>query len=109
MILSLLNLAYIVMVKPYETENFLNFFNELTIVICLYMMVIFLDCDDVDFSTNVSWVFISINCFNMIFNLSQIIVAICKGGFKDIQKSRMKKKYELYVSTYNQYKNENAF
>jgi len=85
MMFSLLNLGYIIIVKPHKESNLLLIFNELTILICLYMMIIYLNCTIIELSINISWVFISVCCFNMIVNLSLIVFSIVKTVIHDIK------------------------
>ena len=94
LLFSLLNMFYILKVQAYKTSKWLAIFNEFTILICAYMMVIYLDCDHVDFSTNLSWFFITLCCFNMFTNISTMIYGLGYNGYKSALENRGKKEYD---------------
>ena len=59
-----------------KLTNMIEVFNEISILLCAYMMMTFKVSNNGDFLTMLSWVFIGTTCFNMLVNITIMIVDI---------------------------------
>lgn len=77
MIFSLVNFVYMLAAKPMEEGNKIELFNEFCILLCAYVMNIFLaKAAPAPFMFNVGWVFMGISVFNIVVNFAAMFVGL---------------------------------
>ena len=72
--LSLVHLTYIAAVRPHDSfhTNAIECFDELSIMICNYLMYLFMLSDDLSLSNKLSWTFIAFNVLNIAVHVTII-------------------------------------
>jgi hypothetical protein len=90
MAISLLNLSYIITEKPYEEKrtNQIEAFNEVCILMCNYLMQVFVEGQELQMMITLTWVFIGVNLINVGLNIIIIIYDIIIEFAKWIMKLR---------------------
>ena len=91
MVMSTINFIYMVSAKPLvsKSENKIELFNELCILLCCHLMTTFLNIAmPAEFAGVLGWVFVGVATFNVIFNLSCTIYTTLMEFKEKIQKRR---------------------
>ena len=74
---SLLNSIYIAGERPYNGKmNIVEAFNELCMLLCMYLLSTFMICTNSGLSIKLSWVFIGICSLNILVHMGIILVSI---------------------------------
>ena len=95
---SVINFVYLYTVKPLETrkENLIELINEFCILECAYIYNIFVRGEGtLEFLDNMGWVFLGISAFNILCNLSFVILdttsTFWQNGKSKLDQRRVKK------------------
>jgi hypothetical protein len=59
-VFTVINFLYTAAAKPYQENNLCEIMNETAILLCGYLMNVFFQSDDPEFSEIIGWVFIAI-------------------------------------------------
>ncbi|CDW89271.1 UNKNOWN [Stylonychia lemnae] len=93
MISSLINLYYLILVKPFETkgQNILEIFNEICIVICIYHIIVFSDfTDDPYLKYDLGWSLNGIALCQILVNTIYILFGTVKNLILNLRKQFQK-------------------
>jgi len=94
-ILSLINITYQIMVKPFELkkDNYIEVFNEGSILVSAYMMCIFLDKQSSqEFLKLVGWSFMGLTFFNVGINAVALLFNHIYEGIVGLRRQRQAQK-----------------
>lgn len=90
-VLSLLNLLFQIMNKPYKLkkDNYMEIFNELCILVSAYMMCIFLSSQSpMEFLKDVGWTFMGVTCLNVGLNAVALLLFLIYEGYICVKRKR---------------------
>ena len=95
MVLSVLNLAYIIGSNPFinKNENTYEFLNELTVYFCCQMMTTFLNIAiPHSLKDNMGWTYIGLVTLSILFNIALVLLSVCKDTWNRCRLRRYRKK-----------------
>ena len=95
MIFATVNFVYLYTEKPlkHRKDNIIECFNEISIVLCIYVMHVFVnDATPAHFCITMGWVFMGIACTNILCNVIGLSGEQIYDGIKRHKKNKEEKR-----------------
>lgn len=102
MVFSTINFVYLSTVKPMESkkENYIEIFNEFGILMCAYVMNIFLQRSaPPSFMALMGWTFMGISMFNILINVALAVGYMIFEFVSSMYKRKKTKEYNRMIQT----------